>query len=195
LESQEVARHIDTDLLKKLEIRRFGDGKKKQPRGKKVPAGQSYTAEVEESSEEEQQDDPVSEEEDEEDEENIEQQELDEEELPDLTLRSRKAGTYVVAMYEGQWFLAEVCEDQKNVQKGYVHLSYMVIKGTNCFAWGAKSDVVLTLEEDIVLDGVIPEPLNSRGYLGLTKTDLKIVQTLTVVVYLSFLGLLFFLYF
>ncbi len=128
VETQEVARHIDSNLLKKLEICRFGDQKKK-PRGKKVPAGQSYTAELEESSEEEEQDDPISEEEEEENDDNeIEQQELDEEELPDLDRPYRKAGTYVVAMYKGQWFLAEVCEDQKNVGKGYVRLNYMVIR-------------------------------------------------------------------
>jgi hypothetical protein len=46
VETQVVARHIYSNLLKKLEIRRIGNGKKK-PRGKKVPASQSYTAEVE----------------------------------------------------------------------------------------------------------------------------------------------------
>jgi hypothetical protein len=48
VETQVSARHIDNVLLKRLEIRRFGDGKRK-PRGKKMPAGQSYTAEVQES--------------------------------------------------------------------------------------------------------------------------------------------------
>jgi hypothetical protein len=120
VESQVVAKHIDNALLQRLEVRRFGDGKKK-PRGKKVPAGQSYTAEIEDSSEEndlgseEEEDDPVSEEEQAEDEE-------EQEELPDLDRPIRKAGTFVVALYEGQWFLAEVCADQKNVGKGYVRL-------------------------------------------------------------------------
>ncbi len=46
--------------------------------------------------------------------------------------------------------------------------------------------MVITLEEDIVLNGVVPEPLNSRGYLGLTKKDLKMIQSSMVVVYLPF---------
>jgi hypothetical protein len=115
------------------------------------------------------------------------QQELGEEELPDVDRPFRKAGTYVVAMYEGQCFLAEICGDQKNVGKGYICLNYMLIKGNNCFAWGTKLDEVVTLEEDIILDGVVPEPLNSRGYLGLTKKDLKKIQSSMVVVYLPFL--------
>ncbi len=45
----------------------------------------------------------------------------------------------------------------------------------------------MTLEEDIILDGVVPEPLNSRGYLGLTKKDLKKIESSMVVVYLPFL--------
>jgi hypothetical protein len=57
------------------------------------------------------------------------QQELGEEELSDVDRPFRKAGTYVVAMYEGQWFLAEICGDQKNVGKGYIRLNYMLIKG------------------------------------------------------------------
>jgi hypothetical protein len=192
VESQVVAKHIDNALLQRLEVRRFGDGKKK-PRGKKVPAGQSYTAEIEDSSEEndlgseEEEDDPVSEEEQAEDEEEQAEDEEEQEELPDLDRPIRKAGTFVVALYEGQWFLAEVCADQKNVGKGYVRLNYMVLKGTNCFAWGAKPDLVVTLEEDIILDGVVPEPLNSRGHWGLTKNDLKKIPPSMVVVYLPIL--------
>ncbi len=43
LESETTARHLDSALLKKLEVRRFCDARRKKPRGKKVPAGQSYT--------------------------------------------------------------------------------------------------------------------------------------------------------
>ena len=39
---EEAASYIDQALLKKLEVRRFGESKKKS-RGKKVPAGKSYT--------------------------------------------------------------------------------------------------------------------------------------------------------
>jgi hypothetical protein len=41
--SQEIARNIDSALLKKLEVRRIWRGQQKKPRGQKVPAGQSYT--------------------------------------------------------------------------------------------------------------------------------------------------------
>ena len=43
--SQEMARDLDSVLVQTLEVRRFGDGQKKQRgRGKKVPPGKSYTA-------------------------------------------------------------------------------------------------------------------------------------------------------
>jgi hypothetical protein len=45
----------------------------------------------------------------------------------------------------------------------------------------------VTLEEDIILDGVVPEPLNSRGHWGLTKIDLKKIPPSMVVVYLPIL--------
>ena len=39
--TETIARHIDQQILKSFEVKRFGGAKK--PRGKKVPAGQSYT--------------------------------------------------------------------------------------------------------------------------------------------------------
>jgi len=46
LASQEIASNVDESLLKTLEVRRYGDGKKKARAGlgKKIPAGQSYSA-------------------------------------------------------------------------------------------------------------------------------------------------------
>jgi hypothetical protein len=41
----EIAQHMDKQLISKLEIRRFGEGQKKKPRGRKIPAGQSYIQE------------------------------------------------------------------------------------------------------------------------------------------------------
>ncbi len=148
-------------------MRRFGEKNKKKPRGKKVPADQSYSRAVEEDSEEEE-NDKVESEEDESEEEESEEEECeleeleaeeheaeereaeeheqeqrepeqdDEEELPDLD--KPIAGTTVVAAYEGQWFLAEVTESQAGVSKGYTRLSYRLIKGSNSFAWGSKPD-------------------------------------------------------
>ncbi len=57
VESEEIACHIDSAL--KLEVRIFGEASKKKPRGKKTPAGQSYTeaaGDSEEEDEEEQED-------------------------------------------------------------------------------------------------------------------------------------------
>jgi hypothetical protein len=41
LKYQEIASQVDQVLLEKLEVRRFEDGKTKNVRGKKVPAGDS----------------------------------------------------------------------------------------------------------------------------------------------------------
>lgn len=152
--SQEIARNIDAVLLKKLEVRRFGELKKKQQRGKKVPAGQSYTHVEEEDSSSNSSTMEMEEEEDrdlqigsdqEEDADKGEGEEEDrdkedtgmssEEELPDLPFVSRgaggnkrRAGSYVAASYEGEWFIAEVCYDQRKVASDYTRLSYMTIK-------------------------------------------------------------------
>jgi hypothetical protein len=103
-----------------------------------------------------------------------------EEELPDLDQPA-----YVVAVYEGQWFAAEVSKNQSGVAKGYTRLSYLVIKGSNSFTWGPRADLHVTLDEDILLRNVVLEPVNSRGHLGLKKSDLKIVLArMVVVIYL-----------
>ncbi len=47
----------------------------------------------------------------------------EDEELPEVS-----GGGYVVAVYEGQWFLAEVAGDQKNVRSGYTRPEYLAIK-------------------------------------------------------------------
>lgn len=194
--SQDVARHLDAALLQRLEVRRFGDGSgKKQPRGKKVPAGQSYSAEESEMEESEEEEEESEMEESEAEQSEVEEEEVvnvvrdqqeeseDEEELPDIP-PSRKSGSFVVALYEGQWFLAEVSKEQGDVAEGYTRLNYLLIKGTNSFSWGDKPDICLTLNEDIILDAVVPEPLNSRGHLGLNKADLKFVTSWMVGVYL-----------
>ena len=108
------------------------------------------------------------------------------EELPDLEVGiGRKiAGSYVVATYEEQWFLAQVCVDQTNVKKGYTKLSYLSLRGPNSFVWGEKPDVMETLNIDILMEKVVPELQNNRGHLGLNKKDLRSLLSLKVVVYL-----------
>ena len=149
-----------------------------------MPAGRSYTKE---SSEEEN----ASEEEDnveevyvdnraEEDKENSEEEDSSEE-LPDLEAPGTSTGgftgrststisattredCFVVVVYEGQWFLAEVCKDQGRVSCKYTRLSYMTIKGNSSFAWGDKKDVHIALDEGIIMGPVNPVPVNSRGH-------------------------------
>lgn len=93
-------------------------------------------------------------------------------------------GDYVAANYEGQAFLAQITEDQAGVRKGHTRLSYMTIKGTNQFGWGEKPDVFETDDRDILLDFVIPVPVNSRDHFGFDKDDWARVCRLMVVVYL-----------
>jgi hypothetical protein len=61
----------------------------------------------------------------------------------------------------------------------------MTIKGSNAFAWGVKDDVHVTLNEDIILRNVQPEPVTSRGHLGLKKDVYKKLLAKMVVVYFS----------
>jgi hypothetical protein len=83
-----------------------------------------------------------------------------------------------------------MCGDQKNVGRGYNRLSYMVIKGTNTFTWGEKEDLHVTCNEDIILRAVKPEPVNSRGHLGLNKKDFVVVVVSRVVVVYPFFSVL-----
>jgi hypothetical protein len=212
MQTEHIAQHVDAGLMKRLEVRRFGEKKKGGPRGTKFPAGLSYTADREETDDEEE--DEVEEDEVEEDEveegqdaeleesdeeedlgQTVEQEEKDEdEELPDLDRGAeqedmRPSSSWncdlVVAVYEGQWFVAEVCKEQERIPHGYKNLSYSSIKGTNTFTWPAKKDLWLTREEDIILKSVMVEPVNFRGYFGLKKDDLKKVKSLMVVVFAS----------
>ena len=43
----------------------------------------------------------------------------------------------------------------------------------------------MTLQEDILMENINVEPLNSRGHFGLRTSDMKKVTALIVVVYLS----------
>jgi hypothetical protein len=235
LSSQQIAKHVDQQLVEKLEVRRFGAPKRKG-RGPKIPAGQSYSAQEEEEEEDSPEEEDSSEEEDspveeeggpdeggrdegdpqaggsgvgrnkgraggvqyEEEDDNDEEEDSDEE-LPDPELRpptTKIPGTMVVAVYEGEWFIAEVMEDQeRGVPGGYTRLKFMAIKGNNVFAWPNKEDRVITYNEDILLENIDPIPLNSRGHFGLNEKDLKRVQSWMVVVYCPFIPWSFLFYF
>ena len=49
-------------------------------------------------------------------------------------LKKLLTGSYVMAVYEGDLFLASVVADQKEVKEGYVRLAYMAMKGKNLFS-------------------------------------------------------------
>ena len=233
--TETIARHIDQQILKSFEVKRFGGVKK--PRGKKVPAGQSYTNQPVESSESDQSsneegdsDESVSDE--------VQNDTTDDDELPDpslkvpfveqlhsagnnnmkktlftpvtfagrkkravkgkksilsfidletpapsssqssaVSLRSKwKCGDMVCAVYEGEWFMAEVKESRPGISKDHVLLSYMKIKGHNTFAWD-KEDLYETPISDIILGVTSPDLKNSRGHIGLNKKDLSFVES------------------
>ena len=189
-----IACHIDKALLDKLEERRFPVNKRKG-RGKKIPAGKSYTDDQEEEEEEDLSEDdggsggdesvgpPSSSEDEAEEEPEIEQPEEVDSDLESLPEIHHKTGQFVVAVYEEEWFLAEVALEQEDVAKGYTRLKYMAIKGANSFAWGLRPDIHVACNDDILLP-IVSEPVNSRGHLGVNKKDLAKVHSLMVEFYL-----------
>ena len=60
----------------------------------------------------------------------------------------------VVAVYEGEWFVAEVF-----IPRGYKRLSYTSIKGKNVFSWPDKKDIVVTLQKDILMENIVQKYL------------------------------------
>jgi hypothetical protein len=93
----------------------------------------------------------------------------------------------VVAVYEGEYFLCEVTQNQEDVAKGYTRLSYTTIKVKTAFsfAWGEKPDVMITLNENI------PQPINSSGHFRLDNSNLIGVWKKMAMVYFSSLFNLF----
>jgi hypothetical protein len=109
MDSQAIERNLNDALLKTLELRRFEDQSKKKPRGQKIPAGQNYSAQDSEEEDSRQKK-----------EEGSRHEELEDEELPEHHpgASSLKFRTGVVAICEGQWFLADVAESQEKVGHG-----------------------------------------------------------------------------
>lgn len=203
-QSKEIATNLDSLLLKKLERQRFGDKKKKVPRGKQLPAGASYSAaymsEAEEDSDREDSDREDSDGEDSDGEdidgevidgEDIDGEDSDKENdevLPEPNATGTASGTgtkLVVAVYEEEWFVAEVAADQTDVPAGCVKLMYMAPRGKNVFAWPERADIMVTEKDDILVSGIEIEPVNSRGYFRVKDNDFKRVKCLMVVVIVS----------
>ncbi len=49
-------------------------------------------------------------------------------------------------------------------------LSYMVTTGSTSFLWPSKADMMLTVEENILIEVTI-QPVNSGGHLVLSRKD------------------------
>jgi hypothetical protein len=129
-----------------------------------VPAGKSYSGieeeNIEESKDEGKKEESIKVEGEKENEEESGEGELSEPNRP-------RPDTSIVAICEGQWFLVEVTSSQTNLAPSCTRLNYMVIKGANAFTWGPKPDIMVTLNEDIILDFAEIVPVNSRGHFGL----------------------------
>ena len=90
-----------------------------------------------------------------------------------------QAGTFVVAKYDKEWFIAQVENSQVNVPSGYTRLRYMSKKGYNRFVW-EKPDILDTLDLDILLTIPDPIPVASR-FMGLNESTAKQADRLLVV--------------
>jgi hypothetical protein len=96
--------------------------------------------------------------------------------------RSRPAnfeiGSFVVAVYDRQWYLAQVeAEEPEEESEGLTLLKYMERRGNNQFLWGPTCDRLKTLDCDILLRVEPPIPVSSRLW-GLPKDVLKEVEKL-----------------
>jgi hypothetical protein len=100
-----------------------------------------------------------------------------EDELPDLCPVKKPplyaVGSYVAAVYDGQWFVAQVeAEEPENECEGFTLLKYMQRIGRNQFVWGTVPDILKTINKDILLKTGPPIPVSSR-YLGYPKDIVK----------------------
>ena len=88
-----------------------------------------------------------------------------------------QVGSYVVAIYENHWYIAQVeGEDPDEETEGFTLLHYMDLKGFNKFTWGEKKDILKTNNKDIICAVSPPIPVSSRA-MGLKQEDLDKVMT------------------
>ncbi len=87
-------------------------------------------------------------------------------------------GSYVVAMYDNEWYVAQVeAEEPENECEGFTLLVYMERKGPNQFMWGTTRDSLKTINRDILLRVDPPIPVSSR-LMGLPKNIVKDIEKL-----------------
>ena len=146
--SELICENLDSSLLNKLSEMRYGFEEKrraKRPKGKKVPAGMSYTPDTTEEEEEEDDVDQILGNNSNDDLDGGGDDQIGGEddiaELPEIDeLPETDAGGYVVGLYEGEYYLGEPVQDQTGVLPGYKKISFMKIRGSNQFGWD-KPDI------------------------------------------------------
>ena len=93
------------------------------------------------------------------------------------TCQGYQVGSFVVAIYENHWYIAQVeGEDPDEETEGFTLLHYMDLKGFNQFSWGEKKDILKTNDKDIICAVSPPIPVSSRA-MGLKREDLDKVLT------------------
>ena len=94
------------------------------------------------------------------------------------TIITMQVGSFVAAVYDGEWFVAQVeGEEPENEVEGFTLLNYMEKKGKNQFVWGTKRDKLKTNNRDILTTVDPPIPVNARTF-GLHADVVRVVENL-----------------
>ncbi len=99
-------------------------------------------------------------------------------------------GTYVVAVYQGAWYISQVLDKDKEKKalqtEAYVFISFMerVGKNSHVFRWPDRSDNLNTLKEDVLFACRVPTPSTTtssgRGIsYTLSDIDLKKAEAMS----------------
>ena len=201
---------LNSTLGETLEALRGLDAPKNKPRGKKikVPPGKSYcTNDEEEEREEEEEeeadfdlylDSPVAPKTKKktfftDSFDSPDSSEDEDDGLVRKAVSEYSVGEYVVAIYDQDWFIAQVeGEEPENECDGFTLLKYMIRKGKNQFVWeeDGKADLLKTINSDILLKVETPIPVTNR-FFGLQKDLVKKVETLFRVKWFTFVTNIF----
>jgi len=98
-----------------------------------------------------------------------------------VSTHTYKVGSYVAAVYDKCWYIAQVEGEEEEVEtKGFTLLRYMNRMGKNQFTWDKVPDILKTNNVDILLETPAPVPVSSR-YYGFNNETLKTVESLFMV--------------
>ena len=100
-------------------------------------------------------------------------------------------GSYCLAVYDGNWYVAQVeGEEPENECDGFTLLNFMLRKGHNQFLWGNTKDTLKTINSDILLKVDAPIPVSNRCF-GVAKDVAKEADKLLMVKRSIFLNTFF----